>query len=281
MRRKKTSTFLGLINLPWWVSLILAASVWLLPKLLIANIGMDTPASPLDQAYRQAVLQVIPSVAPFFAIIFCFTAVASAFQTAFQSWRRGTLFRSQTSLQNIRDLSWQDFERYIAEAYRQKGYSVEETGLGGTDGGIDLIVKKKREVFLVQCKHWRYEKVGVRIAREFFGVVKAHNATGGMLVASGEFTEEAREFAKQTKLDLIDGKRLISMISRVEDISSPPIGKEAAPPGESAPSCPKCNAPMVGRTAKKGRHAGQSFWGCSRYPICRGIREWTPASPST
>lgn len=269
MRRKKTSIFSGLFNLPWWVSLILAACAWLLPKLFIANISMDTPASLLDQAYRQAFLQVIPFFALFFAFLFCFTAVVSALR----SWRMGTLFRSQTNLQGIRDLPWQDFERYIAEMYRQKGYSVEETGLGGADGGIDLIVKKKREMFLVQCKNWRYEKVGVRIARELFGLVKAHNAAGGILVTSGEFTAEAREFAEQTKLDLIDGKNLISMISHVEDISSSPPGKGAAPSGESAPSCPQCNAPMVKRTAKKGRHAGQAFWGCPRYPSCRGIRE--------
>ena len=269
MRRKKTSILSVLLNLPWWVSLILAACAWLLPKLFIANISMDAPASLLDQAYRQAVLQVIPLFAPFFALFFCFTAVASAFQ----SWRRGALFRSQTNLQSIRNLSWQDFERHIAEMYRQKGYSVEETGLGGADGGIDLILKKKREIFLVQCKNWRYEKVGVRIARELFGLVKAHNAAGGILVTSGEFTAEAWEFAKQTKLDLIDGKILISMISHVKDTSSSPPSKGAAPSGESAPSCPKCNAPMAKRTAKKGRHAGQAFWGCSRYPSCRGIRE--------
>ncbi len=30
---------------------------------------------------------------------------------------------------------------------------------------------------------------------------------------------------------------------------------------------------MVLRTAKKGRTAGQQFWGCSAYPDCRGIVE--------
>jgi len=39
---------------------------------------------------------------------------------------------------------------------------------------------------------------------------------------------------------------------------------------EAIPPCPLCGKPMVLRTAKTGRNAGQSFWGCSAYPECRG-----------
>lgn len=38
------------------------------------------------------------------------------------------------------------------------------------------------------------------------------------------------------------------------------------------PACPLCAKPMRQRTAKKGPHAGQPFWGCTGYPECRGIR---------
>jgi restriction system protein len=39
-----------------------------------------------------------------------------------------------------------------------------------------------------------------------------------------------------------------------------------------APSCPKCGKPMRRRTARSGPHAGESFWGCTGYPECNGIR---------
>lgn len=35
--------------------------------------------------------------------------------------------------------------------------------------------------------------------------------------------------------------------------------------------CPRCGAPMVLRTAKRGERAGKQFYGCSKYPSCRGI----------
>lgn len=46
----------------------------------------------------------------------------------------------------------------------------------------------------------------------------------------------------------------------------------AISPMESAVLCPRCGSLMILRTAKKGDHAGLSFYGCSNYPKCRGIR---------
>ncbi|GAA0698892.1 NERD domain-containing protein [Marinobacterium maritimum] len=36
-------------------------------------------------------------------------------------------------------------------------------------------------------------------------------------------------------------------------------------------TCPKCGSDMVQREVKKGARQGQKFWGCSRFPSCRGI----------
>ena len=41
---------------------------------------------------------------------------------------------------------------------------------------------------------------------------------------------------------------------------------------EGAPRCPKCGAPMMQRTIRKGTHQGETFWGCTDYPKCDGTR---------
>jgi hypothetical protein len=46
----------------------------------------------------------------------------------------------------------------------------------------------------------------------------------------------------------------------------------APPPAAGAPSCPRCNSSMRKRLAGRGRNAGHYFWGCSRYPSCKGTR---------
>ncbi|HTW91653.1 MAG TPA: four helix bundle suffix domain-containing protein [bacterium] len=45
-------------------------------------------------------------------------------------------------------------------------------------------------------------------------------------------------------------------------------GKPASSAAVS-PTCPRCGKPMALRTARKGEHPGQQFWGCSAYPACR------------
>jgi len=37
------------------------------------------------------------------------------------------------------------------------------------------------------------------------------------------------------------------------------------------PICPKCQIHMVLRSAKRGIHKGESFWGCNNYPRCKAI----------
>jgi restriction system protein len=40
---------------------------------------------------------------------------------------------------------------------------------------------------------------------------------------------------------------------------------------ESSPPCPKCDGVMVMRTSKKGANPGNSFWGCTTFPVCKGV----------
>jgi restriction system protein len=40
----------------------------------------------------------------------------------------------------------------------------------------------------------------------------------------------------------------------------------------STTTCPKCSSELVLRTAKSGANAGKQFYGCSRFPACRYVR---------
>ncbi|WP_028865217.1 nuclease-related domain-containing protein [Psychromonas aquimarina] len=39
----------------------------------------------------------------------------------------------------------------------------------------------------------------------------------------------------------------------------------------SEPVCPKCGSAMTLRVAKKGKNAGNQFWGCTNFPQCRKV----------
>lgn len=60
-----------------------------------------------------------------------------------------------------------------------------------------------------------------------------------------------------------------------ERMTTARLKARAPEPEPAAPECPVCQAPMRERQAHKGPNTGKVFWGCSRYPECRGTRERT------
>jgi restriction system protein len=80
---------------------------------------------------------------------------------------RARRFRRQRTLDDLRALSWQQFEEVIADAFRRHGYRVRETGGRGTaDGGVDVVLIRNGKQTVVQAKHWRAQRVGVQPVRE-------------------------------------------------------------------------------------------------------------------
>lgn len=45
--------------------------------------------------------------------------------------------------------------------------------------------------------------------------------------------------------------------------------------------CPRCNSPMALRTARQGPNAGNKFWGCTKYPDCKGTLPATDLTECT
>jgi restriction system protein len=180
-----------------------------------------------------------------------------------QSQAKSLVGSARANPKAISEISWREFERLVGEAFRQRGFTVTGFGGSGPDGGVDLALMKNGERYLVQCKHWRKNQVSVTVIRELNGVIAAASARGGFAVTGGQFSREAREFARGTQIELIDGEALAKLIGCT------PLPRLSTA-RECIPSCPQCGAAMVEREAKKGKFIGQHFWGCQQYPNCTG-----------
>ena len=285
MARSRRTTALDLFvdllaRYPWWVSLFIGLAAWMVfgalaasppPKPNLAN-PMDMSGILIGQAFRVGAM-FAQYLIPFACLI---GAIASVLGRA---KRRKLLVDVRTATQpgrTIDGLSWQQFELLIGEAFRKQGYSITETGGNGADGGVDLVLRKGGEKYLVQCKHWRALKVGLPVIREFFGAMAAEGADGGFVVTSGQFTGEAQAFAEGRSIKLIDGvalKRWLGLVrsqgaSHVTPASTSSSSDVTRP---LEPSCPVCRSRMVKRAAKRGPNAGNLFYGCVQYPRCRGV----------
>ena len=111
----------------------------------------------------------------------------------------------------IAALSCRDLERLIGEAFQERGFQVTGFGSRAAGGAADLALVKTGERFLVQFKHWRKREVGVPAVRELKTALDAVRAQGDVLTA-GEFTREAREFVRRTRIELIGGRTLIAWL---------------------------------------------------------------------
>lgn len=258
--------------LPWWVGVGLAVLSYAVLHALSAP-GAAPVAQP-GQIGQFAVQMLGRQLAYYGQFILPILCLAGAAISAWRRSERRALMATvtQNPAAGILDsLSWREFEQLVGEGFRLQGYQVMETGGNGPDGGVDLVLSKDGERFLVQCKQWKAYKVGVEVVRELYGVMTAKGAAGGFVVTSGQFTEPAREFAKGRNLKLVDGPvllRLLGPARTVQRETAPPV--PVAPTG--VPACPACGKLMVRRIAKRGGQAGAAFWGCGGYPGCKGTR---------
>ena len=282
-RRNKTTVAEALVDLvalfPWWGGVALAIAGYL----VLHQISLQPVAAIAPGQMGAAIAKnLVKSLATFAQYVVPLVCLAGA---GLSAWRR----RQRTQLASavagsdaadvLDGMTWQQFEMLVGEGFRRKGFQVVETGGGGSDGGVDLVLSKRGEKYLVQCKQWRAFKVGVEIVRELYGVMAARGATGGFVVTSGRFSAEASRFAEGRNVTLMDGDQLKALLRSTAGASPVPAQRTAAVspdrgriPVQEEPRCPLCARPMARRRASRGSSAGQEFWGCTGYPNCRGTR---------
>ncbi|OHE61909.1 MAG: restriction endonuclease [Thiobacillus sp. GWE1_62_9] len=274
MAQRKHSPYEGVVEiaskLPWWVGVVFAIAAYLgLHGLATYDVTAVAQAGKLGGFVDWNLVQTLAGVGQY---LVPFLFLAGAGLSAYGRSRRGASHTTIGPGQGaFNAMSWHQFEALVGEAFRRRGYSVIETGGGGAGGGGDLVLKKAGAIFLVHCKQWRAPRVGVNAVRELNGVMTARGAIGGFALTSGVFTDEAHAFARDVNIELMDGQALRALVRGVRAPARffrDPLSVMTT----GAPFCPVCQTRMVMRKAKNGEHAGTKFWGCPRYPDCRGKR---------
>ncbi|MHA2061369.1 MAG: restriction endonuclease [Candidatus Sifarchaeia archaeon] len=238
--------------------------------LLLSNVQVSG-GSNLGRSFAFSMMQFIGKICYLISTISLIVAGIGFVIISIKKRKQETFFASKTTLNDLKKLSWKEFENYVGSLFDKLGYSVEVTG-GLKDGGIDLIIKKDNKTSLVQCKNYRVSKVNVSKVRDFYGAMNASlNYETGYFITTGIFTLDAKQFAEDKPIELIDGARLMDYVNKASMEEVPQRNTSQPVKPSDVPICPKCGSIMVMRTAKKGRRAGAQFWGCSTYPKCNAI----------
>lgn len=184
LKMAKNSLFAILLRSPWWVSLALAAGLSLLARLLLPE--------------RFAVAGMLGS----------FPFVVIAAMAASRQWRAPSASQTAQSLQQLNALKGPAFADVVEAAWQSQGYEVER--LKGS--GADMALSKAGRQTLLAFRRWKASNVGVEPLRELHAAQLKAEAAASICVASGVLSDNARAFAKQMDIRIVDAAELAALV---------------------------------------------------------------------
>lgn len=176
----RNSLFAILLRSHWWVSIALAAGVFLLVRIWFH-----------------------PGVALFAALPF----IAIGSYAAWKQLKRPSAKRIAKTLERARALPLEGFCAALEEGFRREGYEAQRG-----DAGADIILNNRGMIALVACKRWKAKHTGIEPLREFDAATRSRGATIRMYVAIGEVTDNARAFAQEKQIRLLQEEDLARLL---------------------------------------------------------------------
>jgi restriction system protein len=181
LEMNKNSLFAILLRSPFWVSFLVAAGVFAFARLFV----------PAEYAI------LVPL--PFFVV---------GVLAAWKQLRAPSATKVAASMEKIRDMAWNDFATAVEQGYRREGYTVKRI-----DGGAaDFELVKSGRTTLLAAKRWKAARTGVEPLRDLLDARRKREAYDCAYVATGELTEQARKFAVDHNVRVLDGATLMQLL---------------------------------------------------------------------
>ncbi|MGP1614458.1 MAG: restriction endonuclease, partial [Pollutimonas bauzanensis] len=179
----KRSLFAILSRSPWWLSVLIAAGLFM------------------------AVRQFLPDNAALFATT-PFLAIAG--YAGWRQMRAPGAERVTDAIAGLRAQPWRAFAARIEAAFRRDGHAV--VALAGSAADFEL--RKSGRVALAACKRWKVAQTGVEPLRELLQAKQAAAAQECIYVTAGALSPNAREFASQHGIRLLCDAELVEFLAR-------------------------------------------------------------------
>jgi restriction system protein len=175
----ENSLFAILLRSQWWVSVLVAAGVFAAVRLFIE--------------WGYALFATTP-----------FVVIAA--MAAWRQIRTPQGARLENALEKVRDMSWEAFARALEEGFRREGYTVKRVA-----GAADFELEKAGRASLVCARRWKAKRTGAEPLKELVAAGEKRGAQECVYVVAGEMTEQARGFAKEKLVRLVEEAGLVRL----------------------------------------------------------------------
>jgi restriction system protein len=115
-------------------------------------------------------------------------------------------------LASVRELSWEGYSALVADIFRRRGHAV-FAGEGPDRDVIDMEVHADAYGrLIVNCQLRGMRQITCAPLEEMVDVVRRNGAEAALVITDGDFSDEARTFAAENSLILVDGQALLDMV---------------------------------------------------------------------
>jgi restriction system protein len=216
LRRAVDRLFELTTGLPWWAGLLSAIAAYTLLH-PIAMVKVSAPAASMD-VVAIALVQLLILVAQIGQLLLPLAFLTVSVVSGLVHWMRRGLCESvaqDSSGSSSRGLSWAELHLLVGEVFRRQGYRVSSPPPDSLPHDAGLEMSKEGRRFLVDYSDWRSWKAGAAALHNLHALMEKSAVTGGFAVTSGQFVPEARHFAAEKGIELVDGRNLKRLL-RVE-----------------------------------------------------------------
>jgi|SRR6266850_7082865 len=145
------------------------------------------------------------------AVCFLASVAAFVFWKVWPRWKQLQRFRA-LELDDVDAMPGHDFEHYVGRLLQEQGFRITVTK-GSGDLGVDVIARKDRVAYAVQCKR-SGENISRRAVSDAVAGKQHYKCTQAMVVTNRYFRSGAQELAKSTDCILVDRKELSAWVER-------------------------------------------------------------------
>lgn len=149
---------------------------------------------------------IVGSVLLIILISLLYNPIAGIFCMVGRLLQKRRLRRIARTNKPLEVMTWAEFEYFVANWLRNKGYTNVRT-TEHYDLGIDIVAKKDGLTWGVQVKHYN-GLVGIEAVRQVVVALKRYKCDRAMVVTNSTFYRPAIELAKSQDCVLIDSSKL-------------------------------------------------------------------------
>jgi restriction system protein len=183
LKMHEGSLFAILLRSPWWASALAALATAAAARFFVPAVYAAFSALP-------------------------FLVIAAI--VAWRQLRAPSARRVAQAIERLRAMPADEAAAAMEEGFRRQGYAVKR--LAGERA--DFALERSGRTALVACRRWKATRTGLEPLRELDEMRRAQDAHECMYVAAGEVTEQARRFAMQKGIRLLEGVELAKLVFR-------------------------------------------------------------------